>query len=79
MALSDLMRPRREPLTWVDGYGVRRTSREMTSEHLWNIMGYIRDRVKGTFWGYSAPALKAKMPAFYYEAARELQRRGLLP
>lgn len=67
-----------EALKWKDAYGVSRTAREMTHEHLWNVMGFIRDRMLRRDGGLTRRKIERDSP-FYFAAARELQRRGLLP
>lgn len=69
---------RPEPVVyrWRDGYGIARTAKEMTSEHLWNVLGYIRDQLRAT--GRCTPSRMRKEAPFYREAVKELHRRGWL-
>lgn len=62
--------------TWTDGYGTERTAAEMTTEHLFNVMAYVRDRLslKGKI---TREKLMTETP-FYFEATKELAKRGLL-
>lgn len=61
---------------WTDGYGVARTAPEMTTEHLWNVMGYIRDKFKAK--GDVTKEKLQKEAPFYFEAKKELEKRGIL-
>ena len=54
--------------TWTDAYGVTRHAREMLTEHLWNVMGFIRHKRP---FGY-------RDQHFYWAAQAELRRRGVL-
>jgi len=72
--------PKREakpiPL-WVDGYGNSRTADAMTTDHLWNVIGFIRDRVKLE----TSPvpvSIRLKNNSFYWAAIEELRKRGIL-
>ena len=65
-------------LTWTDGYGTARTAKQMTSEHLWNVLGYLRDKVRAADGHSPSPSRMASVAPFYYEAIRELKRRNWL-
>ncbi|HXJ63693.1 MAG TPA: hypothetical protein VNN79_08050 [Actinomycetota bacterium] len=52
---------------WTDGYGTTRTASLMGTDHLWNVMGYIRHKLPSS-WSRSR---------FYVAAREELRRRGI--
>lgn len=54
--------------TWTDAYGQTRMPSEMLTEHLWNVMGFLR---------LKRPFLYNMVP-FYKAARNELRKRGIL-
>jgi len=60
--------PRIPDPTWTDAYGQTRTASEMLTEHLWNVMGFVR---------FKRP-FNWKTNAFYQAARNELRKRGIL-
>ena len=65
---EEFMPPVGEP-TWTDAYGNTRYAHEMLTEHLWNVMGWIRFKR-----GFAA----LKTSPFYWAARNELRKRGVL-
>jgi len=73
--------PRRNAMPapmWTDGYGVARTASEMTSEHLWNVIGYIRDNEKRIGSTFNSSQSRLKSHSFYFTAVNELRTQGIL-